>query len=1024
MANDIDKTSPHYKGEFGSIYEVNQKFPSGGVEGDYVAIDGWAHYWNANRGTWCVNAQRDSYWDELITGIVEKFKLIKGATYMGVAALDSVPAKAIGAKMYYFATVAGTYKNFGGLVVPQGINVLYSENGSSWVCSTLLEVAQELGVSTRNVVSQKVVNEALAKKADKEEMNRLLVTKANTTEVNTKFTEEKERVDAELDKKFDKESVAQEFGESGNKVVSQFALPFREIESPEFIKVIVDAENHFLLGIQLDGSIEWGKGIPTPIRTKLEEIITQFRQDKTDLLESINTLNGILDKTTIKDEEGNVQDTPFRFVENEEFIIAVVDAEDRILAGIKYDGDPYFPNHGMYSVITNEEWLYAIIDAEGKLLGGFRVGDGHLIVGGKDIDTLVADIKEKNDFFSSTDNDEYLAVETDCEGRVLSSTSPDGSHYIRQIKSETIPDEFSQIDDPEERFEITTDADGKVISYRDSEGTKCEKRLKILTELSMSSEAKKTFRKELKEDNILYDDLSDEKNISIPRPKSLIKINIITHRLPSGSEDSFDGEVEVWDDSGHYFRKKITSLQIQGYSSRAFPKKNFTFDFVDCTIKIGDWVSQDSFHFKANYLDFFRGKIVAAYWLAYDVFTYNRPAYKCMPWDKSSPKADMSIGNIKSQYDFVEGARAMPDGFPIRIYHNGKFYGLYTWQLKKHRDNYAMKKDNAANIEIDGIGDLINADGSLIDWTTFEIRNPKSLICMDGSKYDGDTPKELIDSSSEKFDSSNKNHKLSESVKKNIKAFHNACSELKKSPTVDVFEKYFDVDWVIDMIIFDQVTLNIDTFSWRRNTQWGTWNAVKWFPMPYDLDQIFGCNATGDCINETVDVSSSIIGVNLYASTIIKTAFSLYKDKMDSRYKELMDGKVITVGNVIGKLQELMRIIGSEWYETEYAIWKETPSYRSPNVNAEWKFLGMPKDRESVRDFDINKTYTIGDKVKYTLIDNARVYECIKECTGIPPLGNLYSLYPVFGGYYDSIQRTASWVEQRIEFLNKYFNYK
>ena len=200
MANDIDKTSPHFKGEFGSIYEVNQKFPNGGVAGDYVEIDGWAHYWNADRGTWCVNAQRDSYWDELITGIIEKFKLFKGATYMGVAGLDTVPAKAIGAKMYYFATVAGTYKSFGGLVVPQGINVLYSENGSSWVCSTLLEVAQELGVSTRNVVSQKVVNEALAKKADKE------------------------TVDVELGKKFDKKSVAQEAGDSEELVMSQKAV--------------------------------------------------------------------------------------------------------------------------------------------------------------------------------------------------------------------------------------------------------------------------------------------------------------------------------------------------------------------------------------------------------------------------------------------------------------------------------------------------------------------------------------------------------------------------------------------------------------------------------------------------------------------------------------------------------------------------------------------------------------------------------------------------------------------------------
>lgn len=220
MANDINKEDPHYKGEYGSIYEVNRKFPTGGVAGDFVVIDGWAHYWNADRGTWCVNAERDSYWDELITNIIEKFKLVRDATFMGVASLDTVPAKAIGAKMYYFATVAGTYKNFGDLVVPQGINVLYSENDSSWVNTTLLEVAQELGVSTNKVVSQKAlndalnlkanqisVNEALAKKADKEEMNRLLSTKANTTDVDTKFTEEKKRVDAELDKKANAEEV-------------------------------------------------------------------------------------------------------------------------------------------------------------------------------------------------------------------------------------------------------------------------------------------------------------------------------------------------------------------------------------------------------------------------------------------------------------------------------------------------------------------------------------------------------------------------------------------------------------------------------------------------------------------------------------------------------------------------------------------------------------------------------------------------------------------------------------------------
>ena len=213
MANDINKEDPHYKGEYGSIYEVNRKYPTGGVAGDFVVIEGWAHYWNADRATWCVNAERDSYWDELITSIIEKFKLVRGATYMGVASLDTVPAKVIGAKMYYFATVAGTYKNFGDLVVPQGINVLYSENGSSWVNTTLLEVAQELGVSTKKVVSQKALNDALNLKANQGSVNEALAKKAD-----------KETVNTELAKKFDKESVVQESGEAEDKVMSQKAV--------------------------------------------------------------------------------------------------------------------------------------------------------------------------------------------------------------------------------------------------------------------------------------------------------------------------------------------------------------------------------------------------------------------------------------------------------------------------------------------------------------------------------------------------------------------------------------------------------------------------------------------------------------------------------------------------------------------------------------------------------------------------------------------------------------------------------
>lgn len=209
MANDIDKTSPHYKGEFGSIYEVNQKFPSGGVEGDYVAIDGWAHYWNADRGTWCVNAQRDSYWDELITNIIEHFKTIKGATYMGVATADTVP-DTTAAKMFYFALQGGKYANFGNQDVAQGINVLLTEDGKSWTVQSLISVAQELGTSTTMLVSQKAITDAINRKANTTDVDEALAKKAD-----------KETMNTELAKKFDKASVVQETGTATDKVMSQ-----------------------------------------------------------------------------------------------------------------------------------------------------------------------------------------------------------------------------------------------------------------------------------------------------------------------------------------------------------------------------------------------------------------------------------------------------------------------------------------------------------------------------------------------------------------------------------------------------------------------------------------------------------------------------------------------------------------------------------------------------------------------------------------------------------------------------------
>lgn len=247
-------------------------------------------------------------------------------------------------------------------------------------------------------------------------------------------------------------------------------------QSEEFLWVILDAANHPLLGIQQDGTCWAAKA--------------QWLDDIKAIKEALSSIDETL-KTFQPKEDGkglinlDVADS-FFYISNDEYIIAVVDAENRILAAIKYDGKPYFPNHEMYSVITNEEWIYAIIDADNKVLCGFRADDGHMVVGGIDISTFISDtiidisdIKERTAHLSTIVNDEYLSVETDDKGKVIGYIASDGSHYLYKVKSETIPTEFEHIEDLENRIEMTIDAEGKVLGYRKSNGTRYEKSLDV-----------------------------------------------------------------------------------------------------------------------------------------------------------------------------------------------------------------------------------------------------------------------------------------------------------------------------------------------------------------------------------------------------------------------------------------------------------------------------------------------------------------------------------------------------------------
>lgn len=96
-----------------------------------------------------------------------------------------------------------------------------SITGGASVASAVTYDNTASGLESVNVKG--AVDELANKKADKTDMDAELEKKANAADVDSKFAEEAARVNAELDKKFDKSSIAQESGDAEDKVMSQKA---------------------------------------------------------------------------------------------------------------------------------------------------------------------------------------------------------------------------------------------------------------------------------------------------------------------------------------------------------------------------------------------------------------------------------------------------------------------------------------------------------------------------------------------------------------------------------------------------------------------------------------------------------------------------------------------------------------------------------------------------------------------------------------------------------------------------------
>lgn len=360
----------------------------------------------------------------------------ENATFVGVATPTTNPGAPDG-NVFYLATEVGTYSNFGSVTLTEGLNILLW-NGSIWSADNLTKsllnnINSNTGVDDYPVFS---TSEAYSKGKVVNYNGKLY-----------KFTADHAAgawIGTDVEPYNLKKDIEERYG--------------TYTDNPEFIRVYTDAEGKFLWGIRVDGSVEWSKGVPTPVQNAIRELEDKLKtQDIKSLQDAIDAINASLKPLT---------DT-FSFQDNEEFAHVITDADGKVLFGIKTDGRPYYPQNEMYHVIQNEEYLAAWVDASNKIIFGIKT-DGSTYIAKPEYIDAVKEIQQLTETFQTTDNPEFMAVTADSEGKVLEGTLPNGKKYF------PMQELLDKYDDVEGRTEMTLDADGRVLSYRYKDGVKHE----------------------------------------------------------------------------------------------------------------------------------------------------------------------------------------------------------------------------------------------------------------------------------------------------------------------------------------------------------------------------------------------------------------------------------------------------------------------------------------------------------------------------------------------------------------------
>lgn len=311
--------------------------------------------------------------------------------------------------------------------------------------------------------------------------------------------------------------------------------------------------------------------------------------------------------------------------------------------------------------------------------------------------------------------------------------------------------------------------------------------------------------------------------------------------------------------------EKYATLKIQGSSSFWYPKKNYTIKFFndeDCTDKYKvnfGWGRQNKYVLKANWTDKTHSRNIVTAHIA---------------------------AQVQDKYNLFQNTpnNGLIDGFPVEVYLNNEFHGLYTLNIPKEDWLYGMD-DN----------------------------NPNHII-MVGEKYSTATTfKEVnIDGWNNQLDDN------SPTVQQKMLRLINFVVNSTDQEFKENIEDYLNLDATLNYYVLCH-TLNIADNN-AKNLIFVTYDGKIWYPTLYDLDTTFGSYYHG------LELYPTNYYLQMNHNRLFERLSILFKKEIEQRYKELRQN-ILSEENIINEIDEVYSQIEPSLFEKEQQKWGQLPGY-------------------------------------------------------------------------------------------------